>query len=110
MQFGCNDEWTLESTERSGLPVKTASIEGVLFVCICVDSFISWKKPFEEDIASSFDPSVALISLDHQDWDLALKSPVIVDDAGLWLLMSFTSFSRLDKSESNSLLLRLGER
>ena len=67
-------------------------------------------KPFEEDNASNFDPSVVLILLDHQDWNLALKSPVVIDNAGLRLFMSLTSFSRLDKNESNSLLLTLGER
>ena len=50
----------------------------MLFVCICAASFTSWEKPFEEDSGSSFDPSVVLISLDHQVWDLALKSPEII--------------------------------
>ena len=73
----------------------------MLFVCICVSSFISWEKTFEEVNASNFDPSVVLISLDHHDRDLALKSPVIIDNAaGLRLFMSLTKFSRLDKDES----------
>ena len=77
----------------------------MLFVCKCDSSFISWEKPFEEDNASTFGPSIVLISLDHQDWDLALMSPVIIDNAGLQLFVSLRSFSRLDKNESNSLLL-----
>ena len=62
------------------------------------------------DNASSFDPSVVLISLGHQDWDLALKSPEIIDNAGLRLFMSLNSFWRLDKNQSSLLLLWLGER
>ena len=88
-----------------GLSVKIRSIQEVLFVCICIGSFISWEKPFEEDDANNFDPSVVLISLDHQDWDLALKSSVIIGNAGLRLFLSLTSFSSLDKNESNSLIL-----
>ena len=79
---------TPESTERPDLSVKIRSIQEVLFVCICVGSLISWEKLFEEDNTNNFDPSLVLISLDYQDWDLVLKSPVIIDNAGLRLLMS----------------------
>ena len=108
-QFGFNDEWTPESIERHGFSVKIRSIQEVVFVCICVGLFISWENPFEEDNASNFDPSLVLISLDYQDWHLALKSPVIIDNSRLWLFISLTSFQRLDKNESILLLLWLGE-
>ena len=109
-QFGFNDEWTPESIERHGFSVKIRSIQEVVFVCICVGLFISWENPFEEDNASNFDPSLVLISLDYQDWHLALKSPVIIDNSRLWLFISLASFQRLDKNESILLLLWLGER
>ena len=60
----------------------------MLFVCICADSFISWETPFEEGNASNFDPSVVLILLDHQGWDLPLKSPAIIDNAQGWIKMN----------------------
>ena len=60
----------------------------MLFVCTCVGSFIS----SEEDDASNCDPSVVLISLDHHDWDLVLKSPVIINSAGLQLFISLRPF------------------
>ena len=109
-QFGFNDEWIPESIERHGFSVKIRSIQEVVFVCICVGLFISWENPFEEDNASNFDPSLVLISLDYQDWHLALKSPVIIDNSRLWLFISLASFQRLDKNESILLLLWLGER
>ena len=37
------------------------------------------------------------MSLDHQEEDLELKSPVITDKDGLRLFMSFKRFSKLDK-------------
>lgn len=46
---------------------------------IYVGSFINWGKPFEDVSESNFDPSVILISLEHQEDDLVLKSPVIID-------------------------------
>ena len=67
-------------------------MQQMLFVFLCVGSFISWEKPFEEDNASTFDPSVVLISLDIQEWYLALKSPVIIDNSGLQLSMSHTKW------------------
>ena len=73
-------------------------------VCKCVGSFINWVKPFEEVIEKSFDPSLVLMSLDHQCEDLALKSPVITDNDGLRFLISFKSFSKFCKNKSNSLL------
>ena len=83
-------------------------MQEVPFVCICVGHLLVGKT-FEEDNAINFDPSVVLISLDHQDWDLALKSPVIIPNAGLRLFMPLTRFSRLHKNESNSLIFWQGE-
>ena len=51
---------------------------------------------------NNFHPSVALMSLNHQWENLALKSPVIIDKDGLRLLISFNSFWKLIKNESNS--------
>ena len=49
------------------------------------------------------------MSLDHQDEDLELKSPVTTDKDDLRLFMSFKKFSKLDRNESNSSVLWLGE-
>ena len=88
----CNDERTPDRV-WPGLSVKTRSIQEVLFVYIHIGSFISWKKPFDEGNASKFDISVVLISSEHQEGDLASKSPAILVNAGLRLFMSLTSFS-----------------
>ena len=55
-------------------------------------------------------PSEILTSSDHQEEDLALKSPVIIDTVGLRVLMSLKSCSKFNKNESNSRLFWLGER
>ena len=75
------------------LSVKIRSIQKVLFVCICVGSFLVEKNHLRKIMHASI---VVLTSLEHQDRGLALKSPVVIDNAGLRLFMSFTSFSRLD--------------
>ena len=51
------------------------------------------------------------VSLDHQEEDLELKSPVITDKDGLRLFMYLKTFSNLDRNESHSsAVLCLGER
>ena len=57
-----------------------------------------------------FVPSEVLMSSDHQEEDLALKSPVIIDTVGLRVLMSLKSCSKFNKNESNSQLFWLRER
>ena len=49
------------------------------------------------------------MSLDDQEEDLELKSPVITDKDGLTLLMSFKKISKLDRNESKSSVPWLGE-
>ena len=50
------------------------------------------KKQLGENNASYFDPSVVLISLDHQDRDLVLNSPIIICSAGLRLICHLQAF------------------
>ena len=69
-----------------GWSVKIRSIQAELFFCIWVGSFISCWNPSEEVCANSLAPSVVLMSLDHQEDNLALKLPVITDKYGLQLL------------------------
>ena len=102
-QFGCNDAWTPEFTDRSGWVVKIKSLQEEQLVYICVGSFINWGNPFEEVSENNFDPSVVSMSLDHHHEDFALKSPAITDKNDLRSFMSFKSFSKLDKNKSNSL-------
>ena len=90
--------------------MKTKSIQEELFVCIWADSLINCENPFEDVSEYNFVPSEVLISSDHQDEDLALKSLVIADTVGLHLLMSLKSGSRFDKNKSNLELFLLRER
>ena len=50
-----------------------------------------------------------MVSLDHQEEDLELKLLVITDKDGLQLLMPFKNFSKLDRNESKSSVLWLGD-
>ena len=61
---------------------------------------MNWESPLEDVSANNFNPSIALMSLDHQERDLELKSPVITDTDGLRLFMSFRKLSKVDKNES----------
>ena len=61
---------------------------------------MNWESPLEDVSANNFNPSIALMSLDHQEKDLELKSPVITDTDGLRLFMSFRKLSKVDKNES----------
>ena len=90
-QLGCKDAWTPEFTAKFGWSVKSKSIHEELFDCTCVGSFINWKNPFEDVSEYKFVPSEVLMSSDHQEEDLALKSPVIIDTVGLRVLMSLNS-------------------
>ena len=63
--------------------MKTKSIQVKLFVCISVGSLINCENPFEDVSEYNFVTSEVLIVSDHQDEDLALKSPVITDTVGL---------------------------
>ena len=109
-QYGCNDEWTTEFTHRFSWSVKIKLIHEVLFVWMCIGSFINWESPLEDVSENNFNPSIVSVSLDHQEEDLELKSPVTKDKDGLSLFMSFKIFSKLHINESNSSVLWLGER
>ena len=74
--------------------MKIKSVQEELFACICVGLFIHRGNPFEDVSENNFDPSVLLISVDHQEEDLALKSPLITDKDGLHLFMSFNESNR----------------
>ena len=63
--------------------MKTESVQEELFVCILVGSLINWENPFEDVSEYNFVTSEVLISLDHQDEDLGLKSLAITDTVGL---------------------------
>ena len=94
--------------DKSFWSVKIKSIQEVLFAWICVGSFMNWESPLEDVSENNFNPAIALMSLDHQEKDLELKSPVITDTDGLRLFMSFRKLSKVD-NESNSSVLWLGK-
>ena len=77
---------------------------------MCVGSFINWENPLEDVSENNFYPSIVSVSSDHQEEDLELKSPATTDKDGLRLFMSFKKISELDRNESNSSVLWLGER
>ena len=68
-----------------------------LFICIWVGSLTNSENPFKYVSEYNFVSSEVLVSPDHQDEGLALKSPVITGTVGLHLFMSFKSCSRFDK-------------
>ena len=73
-------------------------------------SFISWKSSLEDVSENNFNSSIVSMCLHQQEKDLQLNSPVVTEKDGLCLFMSFKKFSKLDRNESNSSVLLLGER
>ena len=72
-QFGCNDVWTPEFTDKLGWSVKIKLIQEELLFCKCVGSFINWETPLADVNESNFSPSEVLMSSDHQYVDLAIE-------------------------------------
>ena len=72
--FGCKDAWTPWLTDMFNWSVKIRSIQEDLFFCISVGSFISCWNPSKEVRANNLVHSVLLMSLDHQEVNLPLKS------------------------------------
>ena len=108
-QFGWRDAWSAELTDKFGWPVKSESMQEEIFAWMCVFSWINWVKPFEDVRENKFNPFVvALISLDHQEEHLELKSPVTTDKDGLRLFMSFKSFWKLDENVKFIIILTRG--
>ena len=73
-------------------------------VVSCVGSHIIWWKPFDVLNEKSFEPSNESMSIDHQEVDLALKSPNMTETDGLRTLMSNRRCSKFVKNPSNSLV------
>ena len=66
-----------------GWSVNIKAIQEEQFVCIWVDSFISCWKLSADVCQINLVSSVVLMLLDHQEDDLALRSPAITDKYGL---------------------------
>ena len=101
-QLECKDAWTPEFNAKFGWSVISKSIQQELFDYTCVGSFTNWKNLFEDVSEYKFVRSKALMSSDHQEEDLALNLPVIIDTFGLRVLMSLKSCSKFNRNESNS--------
>ena len=84
--------WVKRCMDKFRWSIKTKSVQEKLFAWMCVGSWINWEKPFEGVSENKFNPSVILISLDHQEEHLELMSPVTTGKDGLLLLMSFKNF------------------
>ena len=85
------------SQKKLGWSVKIKSMQEELFVCTCVGSFLNWENPLEDVSEYKFVLSKVLMSSDHQEEDLALKSSVIIDTVGLPVLVSLKSCSKFNK-------------
>ena len=72
-------------------------------------SDISWYNPYVVVRESIWDPSYDVISSDHHDRDLALKSPPITVKENLSILSWINNLSKLTKNSSNSLLDWVGD-
>ena len=81
-----------------------------LCLCIWVGSFIICWHQLPDVNESNFVPSVVLISSDHQEKDLALKSPLTKVKYGFHRFISRNVFSKFTKNWLNSSLVWLGER
>ena len=71
-------------------------------------SDINWWNPYVVVRESVWDSSDDVMSSDHHDQDLALKSPSITVKEDLSILTWFNNLSKLTKNSSNSLLDWLG--
>ena len=81
-----------------------------LYGLIWVGSDIIWCKPYDEVKASIWVPSIVFISSDHQELDLALKSPTTKTSCGFWLNTLSRSLSNLAEKSLNSSDDWLGDR
>ena len=70
---------------------------------------INWWNPYVVVWESIWDPSNDVMSSDHHDPDLALKSPSITVKEDLSILTWLNNLSKLTKNSSNSLLDWLGD-
>ena len=101
-QLECNDACTPLLITKLSWSVKIKSIKGELFLGTCLASLIIWWKPFNVLIEKSFETSNESMSQDHQEVDLALKSPNTTETDGLWALISDRRSSKFVKNFPNS--------
>ena len=107
--MGCKDVWIPELTERFGWYIKIKSMQEELRLCIWFGSFIICWNPVQDVNESNLVLSMVLISSDHYEEDLALKSPVTKVNYGFRLFIPRSSFSKFSKKWLNSSLVWLGE-
>ena len=79
-----------------------------LFLCIWVGSFMICWKPLQNVNESNFVPSFMLMSSDHQEEDLVLKSLLIKVKYGFHRFKSRSIFSKFSKNWLNASLFWLG--
>ena len=101
MQLRCKDVWIselIELTDGFGWSVKIKSIQEELWFFIWVGSFIICRNPLQDVNESNFVPSVVLMSSNHQEEELTLKSPVTKVKYGFRLFISRSIFSKFKKN------------
>ena len=85
------------------------SIQKEEFANKCVGWVINCCKPYEVVTESILVPSIVLISLFHHDFDLALKSPRIIEKSGVRTLISWSNVSKFKRKSLKTVPVWLGD-
>ena len=100
MTLEFKEECVPQLTTKFGWSVKIKSIQELEWGSRCVGSDISWWKLCKDVSASKCVSSIFVLSLFHQDKDLALKSPRIMVNKELVEAVLLRSSSMSDRKFS----------
>ena len=106
---GWRDGWIPQSTIKLAWSVNIRSIQEEEFANKCLGWVINYCKLYELVTESILVPSIVLTSLFHQDFDLALKLPRIIEKSGSRALNSSSNFSKFEIKSLKTVLVRLGD-
>ena len=81
------------------------SIQEEEFANKCVSWVINCCKPYEVVTESILAPSIVLISLFDHGFDLASKSPKIIEKSGLRAIISWSNFSKFKRKSVKTVLV-----
>ena len=109
IQLGSKEAWMPLPMMKLFWLIKIRSMHEDEFGKIGVGSQISWLKPKDEGIASTWLLSFFVKSFFHQEDDQTLKSPVTNIKWRFCLILSDISCSKFRRYWSNSSLLWLGD-
>ena len=83
-QFECKDGWTSDSIIKFGCDAKMRSIHEEELCKICVGSFMAWCNPNCDVTFSNVFHWEMVLSLQYQNFDFALKSPIATRRKGFF--------------------------